>query len=142
MAWGMNQSASFLLPNSEDRITWYLIFGNGIGRYMDGGANQGASVTTTGNLDTQFSYGGFVTYKHWWTDTVSSNFDLGTSFFNLNSEERNNANKKLFSSHLNLLWTPEDRFLFGIEYIWAKREVHDGRQGTINRMQFISKIFF
>ena len=140
--WGMNQSASFLLPWNEDRITWYLLFGDGIGRYMDGGSNQGASVNAEGKLDPQFSYGGFVTYKHWWTDTLASSFDLGYSFFNLNPEEEADANKKLLSSHLNLMWFPRDDLQFGIEYIWAKRQVHDGRRGTINRMQFITKIFF
>jgi hypothetical protein len=141
-AWGMNHSTSFLLPGSKDRITWYVLFGNGIGRYMEGGANQGATVTAEGKLDTQFSYGGFITYKHWWTDTLHSSIDLGVSFFNLNPEEVNDANTELYSSHLNLMWTPDDKLQFGIEYIWGKREVHDGRQGTINRTQFTSRIFF
>jgi hypothetical protein len=140
--WGINQSASFLLPWNDDRLTWYVLFGDGIGRYLEGGSDQGATVTADGTLDTQFSYGGFVTYKHWWTETLASTVDFGASFFNLNPEEVNDANKKLYSSHLNLMWFPTDELEFGIEYIWGKREVHDGRQGTINRMQFTSRISF
>jgi hypothetical protein len=142
MAWGMNHSTSFLLPGSKDRITWYILFGDGIGRYMDGGTNQGTSVTADGKLDAQFSYGGFITYKHFWTDTIHSSIDFGTSFFDLNPEESDTANTELFTSHLNLMWTPDTKLQFGIEYIWGKREVHDGRQGNINRAQFTSRIFF
>jgi len=29
-----------------------------------------------------------------------------------------------------------------MEYIWAHRRVHDGREGAINRVQFNSKYFF
>jgi hypothetical protein len=141
-AWGMNQSGRITLPWNEDEISWYLIWGDGIGRYMEGGANQGTSITADGRLDTQFSYGGFLTYKHWWTDTLHSNIDFGVSYFDLNPEEVADANKELFSSHINLIWDPIDKLSFGIEYIWARREVQDGRQGTINRAQFISKIFF
>ncbi len=141
-AWGMNQSGRITLPWNDDEITWYLIWGDGIGRYMEGGANQGTSITADGRLDTQFSYGGFLTYKHWWTDTLHSNIDFGVSYFDLNPEEVADANKELYSSHINLIWDPIDKLSFGIEYIWARREVQDGREGTINRAQFISKIFF
>ncbi len=64
------------------------------------------------------------------------------SYFDLNPEEVADANKELYSSHINLIWDPIDKLSFGIEYIWARREVQDGREGTINRAQFISKIFF
>ena len=141
-SWGMNQSGRITLPWNEDEITWYLIWGDGIGRYMEGAANQGTSITADGRLDTQFSYGGFLTYKHWWSDTLHSNIDFGVSYFDLNPEEVADANKELYSSHINLIWDPIDKLSFGIEYIWARREVHDGREGTINRAQFISKIFF
>ena len=142
VSWGMNQTGRFTLPWNEDEITWYLIWGNGIGRYMEGGANQGTSITADGRLDNQFSYGGFLNYKHWWTDTLHSNIDFGVSYFDLNPEEVADANKELYSSHINLIWDPIDKLSFGIEYIWARREVQDGREGTINRAQFISKIFF
>jgi hypothetical protein len=139
--WGLNQTGAFRLP-WDDRITWNINFGDGIGRYLDGGARLGTTLNADGKLETQFGYGGFISYRHWWSETLSSSIDSGTSIFNLNPEAANTANRKLFSSHLNLIWEPNDDMQFGIEYIWGKREVHDGRKGTINRMQFTNRIFF
>ena len=142
MAWGLNQSGAFLLPGIEDRISWYLIFGDGIGRYLEGGVDQGASVSADGQLDTQFGYGGFITYRHMWTDTLESNIDFGYSTFDLNVEEVGIANRKLYSSHVNLLWMPIASLEFGIEYAWAHRRVHDGREGSINRINAHSVFYF
>ncbi|MEX2353405.1 MAG: DcaP family trimeric outer membrane transporter, partial [Gammaproteobacteria bacterium] len=141
-AWGMNQSGAFLLPESKDRISWYFALGNGIGRYLEGGVEQGASITADGTLNTQFGYGGFVTYRRWWTDTLQSNIDFGFSRFDLNPEENTTANRRLLSSHINLMWVPLDNMEFGIEYVWAHRRVHDGREGSINRINALSVFFF
>jgi hypothetical protein len=133
-AWGLNTSGRYWFPNRRNRVTWYLNFGNGIGRFLEAGRDQGASITPEGKLDTQFGYGGFVTFKHLWTDTLSSNFDLGMGFYDLNPDEDPEANKKLFSSHMNLNWAPSRNIEMGIEYVWGRREVHDGRTGKVSRM--------
>jgi hypothetical protein len=140
--WGVNQSGAFFLPGGQDRISWYINFGDGIGRYMEAGSDQGASITPEGKLDTQFGYGGFVTYRHWWTQTLQSNFALGLARYNLNPDEDAEAHRSLISSHVNLIWSPLAQVEFGMEYIWAHRRVHDGREGAINRVQFNSKYFF
>jgi hypothetical protein len=133
-SWGLNTSGRYWFPNQRNRITWYLNFGDGIGRYLEAGRDQGASITPDGKLDTQFGYGGFVTFKHFWTDTLSSNFDLGMGFYDLNPDEDPEANKKLISSHMNLVWTPFSQVEMGLEYVWGRREVHDGRVGKVNRL--------
>lgn len=141
-AWGLNQSGSFRMPWNDDRFTWYLNAGNGLGRYIDGGNDQGATVTSDGKLDNQFAYGGFLSYKHYWTETLESNIDFGISFFDLNPEEVGDANKRLYSSHMNLIWNPMDKLRFGVEYVWGHRVVHDGRTGDIDRFQLTSWIYF
>jgi hypothetical protein len=139
--WGFNHTGSYRLP-WDDRVTWYMNFGDGIGRYLDGGRRQGVTVNPQGKLETQFGYGGFVSYRHWWTKTLSSSIDFGTSNFKLNPEAAKSANKHLYSSNLNMIWEPGNRMLFGIEYILGRREVHDGRKGTISRFQFTSRFLF
>ena len=134
--WGLNHSGMFHLPGSRDRVTWYLNFGDGLGRYLEGGADLGASIEPDGTLDTQFAYGGFVTYKHWWTRTLQSNLDFGISAFDLNPREDAEANERLLSSHVNLIWTPLSMLELGVEYVWGHRRVHDGREGYISRLQF------
>jgi hypothetical protein len=138
--WGLNHSGLYWFPGEKDRLTWYLNFGDGIGRYLESGADQGASITADGKLDTQFGYGGFFTYKHWWTETISSNFDFGMSAFNLNPDEDPGANKRLLSSHINMIWTPIKQLEFGLEYVWGHRKVHDGRTGYVSRVQ-VNSIF-
>lgn len=138
--WGLNHSGMVLLPGSRDRFTWYLNFGDGLGRYLEGGVDFGASIGADGTLDTQFAYGGFVTYKHWWTRTLQSNLDFGISRFDLNPEEDAEANERLLSSHVNLIWTPLEMLELGVEYVWGHRRVHDGREGYISRLQ-VNTIF-
>jgi len=138
MSWGLNTSGYYWFPNGRNRLTWYLNFGDGIGRYLEAGRDQGASITEDGKLDTQFGYGGFVTFKHLWTDTLSSNVDFGFGLYDLNPEETADANKRLLSSHVNLIWVPHDQLEFGLEYVWGKREVHDGRKGYVSRLMMNS----
>ncbi len=140
--WGLNQSGSFLIGDGQDRAAWYLIFGDGVGRYIEGGIDQGATVNAQGKLDTQFGYGGYITFQHWWTETLQSNIDFGIGKYNLNPEASPGANESLYSSHTNLIWTPIEKFLFGIEYVWGNRQVHDGREGHLRRLQFTSMFYF
>ena len=140
--WGLNHSGMYWFPEGKDRLTWNVNFGDGIGRYLESGAFQGASITPDGKLDTQFGYGGFMTYKHWWTETISSNLDFGMSAFKLNPDEDPRANKRLYSSHINMIWTPIKQLEFGLEYVWGHREVHDGRTGYVSRLQINSILNF
>lgn len=139
-SWGLNTSGYYWFPSMRNRLTWYLNFGDGIGRYLEAGRDQGASITADGKLDTQYGYGGFLTFKHLWTDTLSSNFDFGMGFYDLNPEESPDANKRMYSSHVNLIWVPHNQLEFGLEYVWGKREVHDGRKGYVSRLQ-VNSIF-
>lgn len=141
-AWGLNQSGSFLIGDGQDRAAWYLIFGDGIGRYIEGGIDQGATVNAQGKLDTQFGYGGYITFQHWWTETLQSNIDFGIGHYNLNPEANPSANESLYSSHTNLIWMPIEELLFGFEYVWGNRQVHDGREGHLRRFMFTSMFYF
>ncbi len=142
LSWALNHSGLFMFPGDRDRITWYLNFGDGIGRYLEGGKDQGASITPNGKLDTQSGYGGFVTYKHWWTPELSTNLDLGIGYYDLNPEEDAQANERLLSSHINLIWVPLEQLELGLEYVWGHRRVHDGREGEISRVQVNSIFIF
>jgi hypothetical protein len=141
--WGLQHSAAIYLGETKDRISWYINFGDGLGRYADSGVDQAASITREGTLDTQFSYGGFISYRHWWTDTIRSNIDLAMMRHDLNPleeamfpDEERDANRRLFSSHANTLWSPVEQITLGLEYIWGNRTVHDGRDGKVRRLQF------
>ena len=145
IGWALQNSTAFYLGDSMDRISWYLQFGDGMGRYVESGADQGASITKDGKLDTQFTYGGFVSYRHWWTDTIRSNIDFGMMRHDLNpldeamfpSLERSRT-RNVYSSHSNIIWSPVEQVSLGIEYVWGNREAHDGREGKVRRLLFTS----
>jgi len=145
MGWALQNSTAFFLGDSKDRISWYIQFGDGLGRYAESGADQGASITKDGKLDTQFTYGGFVSYRHWWTDTIRSNIDFGMMRHDLNPLEEamfpsleRSRTRNVYSSHSNIIWSPVDQVSLGIEYVWGNREAHDGREGKVRRLLFTS----
>ena len=75
-------------------------------------------------------------------ETLQSNIGFGAGKYNLNLEEDLSANETLYSSHTNLIWTPIEKFLLGFEYSWGHREVHDVREGDLDRFMFISMFYF
>jgi hypothetical protein len=135
IGWDAGLTGAYRLPGSKDRFTLYTVFGDGVGRYLEGGNTLGASRDASGELDTQFGYGGFATFQHWWTDSVRSNVVGGLSLFDLNAAAPADANESLYSAYLNLIWIPVKEVDIGVEYIWGLREVKDGREGDVNRMQ-------
>ena len=43
---------------------------------------------------------------------------------------------------LNLFYSPTDKLSFGMEYIRAKRELENGNDGDLKRLQFTGKYVF
>jgi hypothetical protein len=42
----------------------------------------------------------------------------------------------------NLVWTPAERWLFGVEVLWGERVDKDGAEGTDFRTQFSGRFIF
>ncbi|MEE8339884.1 MAG: hypothetical protein V3R56_07045 [Xanthomonadales bacterium] len=43
------------------------------------------------------------------------------------------------SLHLNLIYSPQPKLDFGIEFIYANREIESGTDGDLKRLQFSAK---
>ena len=43
------------------------------------------------------------------------------------------------SVHVNMIYSPVAKLDFGVEYIWANREIESGLDGDLNRFQFSAK---
>lgn len=136
LGYGFGLTGSYRFQN-RDRVTFYTVAGDGIGRYLEGGDGTGASLNpTTGQLNKQFGYGGFSTYQHWWTSNLRSNLVYGISRFNTNNlAALNTVNEKIQSAYINLIWSPIKPVDIGVEYLWGQREVKDGRKGDVSRIQ-------
>lgn len=134
--WGLGVSGKIKTYVGKDNLRFAFNAGDGIGRYIFNAQNSAAFVTAAGKLKTQFAYGGYLSYQHFWSNTLRSNLTVGRTEINLDSANTlAGANKTLSSIHANLMWNPVPRVRVGVEYIYSKREVQDGRDGDFSRIQ-------
>lgn len=143
LGWGVGLTGAAIVPGTKkDRVSWYTVYGDGIGRYLEGGNGLGASLSSDGALSTQVGYGGFASYRHWWTDELRTNVVAGASFFDNDSNQPGTANEEIYSGYINLIWSPMPKADIGIEYIYGQRNVEDGRKGEVSRFQVGTKYRF
>lgn len=143
IGWAVGLTGAAIVPGTKkDRVSWYTVYGDGVGRYLEGGNGLGASLSADGALSTQVGYGGFASYRHWWTDELRTNVVAGASFFDNDENQTATANAEIYSGYINLIWSPVPKADIGVEYIYGIREVEDGRQGEVSRFQVGTKYRF
>ncbi len=87
--------------------------------------------------------GGMVSYQHKWTPKWRSTLAVGFTSADDPAELMGTAvTEKTTSVHLNTFWNPVSFVRIGLEYIYCKNEVYDGRDGDLNRLMFSSKFVF
>ena len=118
----------------KDTFNFGLNAGNGVGRYWGGLLTDGF-IDAAGNLDLPDQVGGFVSYRHFWTDKLRSTLAVGTVDVDNPSFVVGTVNKRFESLHLNLMWNPVPSTTLGAEYIFGRRETENGLSGTVNRLQ-------
>ncbi len=126
-----------------DNIRFMLHYGNGAGRYITTANTFGdAALAADGHMDLIETYGGMLSYQHWWDRQWRSSLTYGFS----NSEQPDYVNAALTqqvqSVHANLLWSPVNEAMMGIEYILATRELLDHRNGWLHRVQLSARYNF
>jgi hypothetical protein len=119
----------------RDDIRFLLSGGNAIGRYLSGGFVDDARIGTDGNLDLITAAGGYVAYRHWWSRNWRSNLLFGATWLD-DDGALPEENERAYSVHANLLWSPLVTTSFGVEWIHAERQRVDGRDGSLERLQF------
>jgi len=130
----------------KDDLRFMLNFGDALGRYMGLNAFNDGYVKADGSIETFDQWGGFVAYQHYWSDRWRSTFSVsaagadnpGTNDF-VGSD---GLAKKYQSAHLNLSWLPAPKLAIGGELIFASKELEDGRDGDMSRVQFSVKYGF
>ena len=114
--------------------------GSGLGRYMGLNTANGAVLDADGNLEAIDSWGAFASYRHFWSEKLRSNFTLGyLSVDNDVDLTGSGVTSDAASAHINLIYSPVPKMDFGVEYIFATREIESGLDGDLNRVQFSAK---
>jgi hypothetical protein len=125
----------------SDNIRFMLAYGNGLGRYAVNNFFADAAVDAGGEMMPVVSYNGMLAYQHWWTQAWRSTLAYGFA----RAEQPNfasGANRQAHSLNANLLWSPTLTTTIGVEYIYASRELANGLNGELHRVQFSTRFNF
>lgn len=128
---------------AQDSLMAALQYGQGLGRYSSLATHPDAFVDAAGDLEALDQIAGFVAYQHYWVGTWRSTFIVGYSKADDPTElQATDLTEETFSIHANLMFNPVPNTRLGIEYIRGEREVYDGRDGELNRIQLSAMVSF
>lgn len=125
-----------------DSIRFMLNYGNAMGRYVAAANTFEDAVLSNGDLQLVDIYSGMLSYQHFWTKDWQSNLTYGFIHANQPALAGNTITSEVQSIHANLLWSPISQIILGMEYVYATREVFDGRDGDLQRVQFSARYNF
>jgi hypothetical protein len=74
-------------------------------------------------------------YQHWWLPYLRSNVTFGWSRYDISGAligplAAVNTNQRIWTTHVNLIWSPTGFIDAGIEWLWATRMTVGGLSGT------------
>jgi hypothetical protein len=146
--WGLSLSGRFTTPRfgERDSALFQLNGGSGIGRYVN-------DLSSVGNFDGVFNpangelklfdvLAGYVSWQHWWSSTLRSNFTLGIVDVDNPGFVSGDAYQRTTRFSSNLLWSPTPRINLGFEYLWGSRENEDGADGDAQQVQMAAQYSF
>ena len=117
--------------------------GSGMGRYMGLNTANGAVLDEDGKLNAIDSTGVFGSYRHLWSSKWRSNFTIGYLTVDNDTDLTGmNVTKNATSYHINAIYSPVPKLDFGLEFMYADREVESGNDGDLTRLQFSAKYAF
>lgn len=140
--YGISLSGKFVFGNKDD-FRWMASTGKGLGRYIGLNTANGAVIDSNGELEAIDQTGVFGSFRHLWNDQWRSNFTVGyLSVDNDTDLTGSSATKNAMSYHINAIYSPLPKLDFGIEYMYADREIESGDDGSLSRFQFSAKYAF
>lgn len=127
---------------NENNVLKYSLAHGNLGRYIALGAFSDGGIDATGDLDLSTVTGGYLALEHRWSEKLRSTIQYAYSTANLgdgtlatNTEEAQNYN-------ISLVYNPLPKLDFGGALIFAERELENGDDGDLTRLQFTAKYSF
>jgi len=139
VGWGLNLSTNINLFK-KDRIILSAVYGKAVGFYMNDGGSD--IVVVGGQTETLPLLGLVAFYDHYWNDSLSSSIGYSSTTIDNHDDQSEDSFKKGEYALANLLWYPVENTMFGVEYLWGRREDKSGADGTDHRIQFSFKYSF
>jgi hypothetical protein len=144
LGYGARVTGKWLLGADDLRFT--ASYGNALGRYLGLNAFNDGYLGADGAIETIDQWGLAVAYRHVWSVAWRSTVSLSLS-------EASNPSQAEFagagalasayrSAHANLWYAPAPGLQLGGELIYGYKELEDGRDGDLSRLQLAVKYAF
>jgi hypothetical protein len=142
--YGLSLAGKWMFGKND--LRFMVNYGNALGRYMGLNSYNDGYIADDGSIETIDQWGAFLAYQHYWTPKWRSTLSVSASGAdNPSSSEFMDTgalNESYQSVHLNLNYLPAPRMQIGGELIYGHRELEDGREGDLYRLQFAVKHAF
>ncbi|MEO1656964.1 MAG: DcaP family trimeric outer membrane transporter [Pseudomonadota bacterium] len=141
-AWGFSGSGKIRL-GAKDDFRFMGTYGEGIGRYIGVNIVNDAALLDNGELELIETVSGFASIRHFWNDRWRSNLSVG--YFRAGNPVRltsGDVTDEVSSIHANLIYAVSPKIDIGVELIRADRELENGLDGAMNKLQFSAKYGF
>lgn len=141
-AWGTSFTG-YLNMFNQDKLAFGAAYGEGLGRYLLGiQPTSGAAIDPVSNeLDLRDNWGGFITYKHQWTDKLRSTAALGYAHSEPLDWQTGDTFESSMYGAVNLMCSLQPYLTMGFEYSYGKLENVDNSDLDNHRLAFGIQIF-
>jgi outer membrane DcaP-like protein len=137
---GTSLSGKYVFGNGDD-IKLQVNHGH-LGRYVGLQAFRDAAVEDDGDLDLIKLTGGFVAYRHLWSPKFRSTITYAMTSADNPDDISDTNTKEVNNFALNLFYSPTEKLSFGVELMKAERELENGDDGDLRRLQLTGKYVF
>lgn len=144
LGWGATLAGKVRMPGAleNDFATLSLTYGRGIGSAFNDSPADAVFDSAKGSLEALDSFGWFASYQHRWDPRFNSTLVYGELRQNNRDVQAADAFRKTQYASANLVWTPFDQWLFGVELLYGTREDKNGADGSDLRTLFSAKFSF
>ncbi len=142
--YGLSLSGKWTM--GRDDLRFMFSYGDALGRYLGLNSYNDGYIGLDGDIETIDQMGAFIAYRHYWADQWRSSLTVSASSAD-NPTENEYAGAGSFakayqSVHLNLQYLPAPRLMLGGELMYGSKELEDGRDGDMYRLQLAAKYAF
>jgi hypothetical protein len=142
--WSMAASAFGKLMIGKDDVR-FAISGGNLGRYAALNFTNDAVLAADGDFETVDGVIGWIGYRHLWSDKWRSSLLFAMGDYDNPDEytgDKSKISKSSMSWAVNLFYSPLPKLDIGAEFRSAQRELENGDDGDLNRVQFTTKYSF
>jgi hypothetical protein len=134
--WGVDASAAFNVT-SRDTLRAWAVYGEGIGALGNDSSfeNTDAAYDAHGRLRALRYVSGMLGYTRHWNDQWRSSLSYGYVNISNTEGQAGDAYHVTHYGSANLIYRMNKQFSIGVEGLYGRREVHDGRTGDDFRLQ-------